>query len=71
MLCPSHAPPLFEGEKLSSTHGILLQLLQTRTLLLREAGHEKVTLYLLFVTCHHLPENPVLYEVQGPNVTLG
>lgn len=64
MLCPSHVPPLSEGEKLSSTHGILLQLLQLRTLL-QEKLLGKVTLYMLFVTCHHIPENSVLYEIQG------
>lgn len=70
MLCPSHDPSLYEGEKLSFTHGILLQLLQSRTLL-QEKLVMKVILYILFVTCHHVAQNPVLYEIQGPNVTLG
>jgi len=70
MLSPSHNSPVSEGEKLSSTHGILLQLLQSRALL-QEKLVMKVTFYILFVTCHHVPQNPVLYEIQGPNVTLG
>lgn len=59
MLCPSHDPPLSDREKLSSTHGILLQLLQPRTLL-QETLVMKVTLCILFATCHHVPENPIL-----------
>lgn len=70
MLCLSHDPSLSEGEKLSSTHGILLQVLQSRTLL-QEKLLMRVTLYIPFVTCRHVPENPALYKIQGANVTLG
>lgn len=70
MLCPSHGSLLSEGEKLPSTHGILLQLLQSRKLL--QEKYKKVTLYTLFVTPHCVPQYPVLYEIQGPwNVTPG
>lgn len=62
MLCPSHDPPLSEGEKLSSAHGILLQLLQSRTLL-QEKLVMKVTLYIL---CHLPPCTSESWLVRNP-----
>lgn len=71
MLCPSRDAPFSEGEKLPFAHGILLRLQQSRTLLQKKLVI-KVTLIIFLITClHHVPENPVLYEIQGPDVTSG
>lgn len=71
MLCPSRDAPLSEGEKLPFAHGILLQFRQSGTLLQKKLV-VKVTLNIFLITClHHVPENPVLYEIQGPDVISG
>lgn len=47
------------------------RLLQSGTLL-QEKLVMKVTLNIFLITClHPVPENPVLYEIQGPDVTSG